>query len=392
MTAEEIKEKEEKYIMHTYARYDIVLDHGKGATLFDKDGKKYIDMSSGIGVSSLGHGNESLVSAITVQAEKLMHVSNLYYTEPMVHVAEKIINATGMDKMFFANSGAEANEGAIKLARKYSYDKYGEGRSRIITLKNSFHGRTITTLTATGQEKYHNYFFPFTGGFDYAEPDDIEDLMSKADGTCAVLIEVIQGEGGVIPLSEKYVTEVETFCNENDILFMIDEVQTGIGRTGTLFAYEQYGVNPDVITVAKGLGGGLPIGGVIASAKCSGVLGPGTHASTFGANPVSCAAAKTVLDTVCDESFLEEVKEKGKYITDAVLGFNSPAVKGVRGRGLMIGIAVDPDKRAGFVDSLMDKGVLVLTAGDDAIRLLPPLVISYEEIDEALTVMKEVFD
>ncbi len=377
--------------MHTYARYDIVLDHGKGATLWDTDQRKYIDMSSGIGVSSLGHGNEALRSAITAQTEKLMHVSNLYYTEPMIHVAEKIINATGMDKMFFANSGAEANEGAIKLARKYSYDKYGEGRSKIITLKNSFHGRTVTTLTATGQEKYHQYFFPFTGGFDYAEPGDIEDLKSKADGACAVLIEVIQGEGGVVPLSEDYVKSVETFCNENDILFMIDEVQTGIGRTGTLFSYEQYGVHPDVITVAKGLGGGLPIGGVIASSKCSDVLGPGTHASTFGANPVSCAAANVVLDTVCDKSFLEGVREKGDYIKKAVLGFDSPLVKGIRGRGLMIGIIVEPEERPGLVDSIMDKGVLVLTAGDDAIRLLPPLIISYEEIDEALEIMKEVF-
>ena len=367
------------------------MDHGKGATLWDVDGKKYIDMNSGIGVSSLGHGNEKLIQAVTEQAAKLMHVSNLYYTAPMADVAEFLINATGMGKIFFANSGAEANEGAIKLARKYSFDKYGEGRNKIVTLIQSFHGRTVTTLKATGQEKFHQYFFPFTEGFAYAKAGDLEDLKTKADGACAVMIEMIQGEGGVLPLEPEFVKGIEAFCKEHDILLIVDEVQTGIGRTGSLFCYEQYGIEPDIVTMAKGLGGGLPIGGVMASGKCADVLGPGTHGSTFGGNPVSCAAAKTVLTEVGTEEFLTSVKEKGEYLKKSILAMGSPYVKEVRGMGLMLGIVVGPDQRADLVSALMEKGILVLTAGTETIRLLPPLVISYEEMDEAITVMKEVF-
>ena len=391
MTAGEMKEKEAKYVMHTYGRFDIALDHGTGATLWDADGKKYIDLTSGIGVSSLGHGNPKLVEAISEQASKLMHASNLYYTEPMAKTAETLITATGMGKIFFANSGAEANEGAIKLARKYSYDKYGEGRNKIVTLIQSFHGRTVTTLKATGQDKFHQYFFPFTEGFAYAKAEDLEDVKAKAEGACGIMLEMIQGEGGVLPLSKEFVQGVAAFCKENDILLIVDEVQTGIGRTGSLFCYEQYGIEPDVVTMAKGLGGGLPIGGVMAARGCAEVLGPGTHGSTFGGNPVSCAAANVVLSQVCQEDFLMEVKKKGEYIKKAVMGFDTREVKSVRGMGLMIGIVVDPKKRAGYVTALMEKGVLVLTAGSETIRLLPPLVISYEEIDEALAAMKEVF-
>ena len=392
MTAEEIKKKDSEYIMHTYGRFDIVLDHGKGATLWDADGKEYVDLTSGIGVNSLGHGNEKIVGAITKQAEKLMHASNLYYTEPMVSAAEKLVTATGMGKIFFANSGAEANEGAIKVARKYSFDKYGAGRNKIVTLIQSFHGRTVTTLKATGQEKFHQYFFPFTEGFDYAKSNDLADVTAKADkACCAVMMEMIQGEGGVLPLDKEFVQGVAKFCKEHDILLIVDEVQTGIGRCGSLFAYEQYGISPDIVTMAKGLGGGLPIGGVLTSAACADVMGPGTHGSTFGGNPVSAASANVVLDTVNDPEFLKEVQEKGAYIKEKVLGFHSPAVKNVRGMGLMLGIIVDPEKRAGYVSKLMEKGILVLTAGTDAIRLLPPLVITYEEIDKALEAMKEVF-
>lgn len=391
MTETELFEKEEKYVMHTYGRFPIALDHGKGATVYDVNGKAYIDMTSGIGVTSLGHAHPALVEAVTEQAKKLMHVSNLYYTAPMIGVAEKLSLYTGLGKMFFANSGAEANEGAIKLARKYSFDKYGEGRNKIVTLIQSFHGRTVTTLKATGQEKFHQYFFPFTEGFAYAAANDLEDVKAKADGACAVMIEMIQGEGGVLPLDKEFVQGVAAFCKENDILLIADEVQTGIGRTGSLFCYEQYGITPDVVTIAKGLGGGLPVGGVLASKACSDVLGAGTHGSTFGGNPVACAAANVVLDTVCKPEFLEAVKAKGEHIKNTVLGFHSPAVKGVRGMGLMLGIAVDPEKRAGYVKEIMDKGVLVLTAGTDTIRLLPPLVITDEELEQALAVMKEVF-
>lgn len=390
MTTTEMKEKEAQYVMHTYGRFPVALDHGACATLWDAEGNKYIDLTSGIGVNSLGHGNPKLVDAIAGQAKKLMHASNLYYTEPMIQVAEKLVTASGMGKIFFANSGAEANEGAIKLARKYSFDKYGEGRNQIVTLLQSFHGRTVTTLKATGQEKFHQYFFPFTEGFAYAKANDLEDVKAKADGACAVMLEMIQGEGGVLPLDKAFVKGVEQFCKANDILLIVDEVQTGIGRTGSLFCYEQYGIEPDVVTMAKGLGGGLPIGAVMAAKNCSEVLGAGTHGSTFGGNPVSCAAAKVVLDEVCEPEFLESVKEKGEYLKEEILAFDSPAVKGVRGMGLMLGIAVDAEKRAAYVNEMLKKGVLVLTAGSETIRLLPPLVISYEEIDEALAVMKEV--
>lgn len=392
MTAKEIKEMESEYLMHTYGRFDVVLDHGEGAVLWDADGKKYIDMTSGIGVSCLGHNNKILLDAVETQAKKLIHVSNLYYTEPMAEVAKELAEAGGMGKLFFCNSGAEANEGAIKLARKYSFDKYGEGRNKIVTLIQSFHGRTVTTLKATGQEKFHQYFFPFTDGFAYAAAGDMEDLKAKAgEDCCGIMLEMIQGEGGVLPLNKEFVKSVEQFCRENDILLIVDEVQTGIGRTGSLFCFEQYEIKPDVVTMAKALGGGLPIGAVMAAESCSGVLGAGTHGSTFGANPLCCAAAKAVLSVVNRPEFLKEVREKGEYLKNAVLDMNSSLVKGVRGMGLMLGIIVEEEKRAWLVKALMEKGVLVLTAGSDTIRLLPPLVITYEELEEALEAMKEVF-
>lgn len=392
MTFEEIKTTEETYLMHTYGRNQIALEKGQGATLWDVNGKKYVDMTSGIGVSSVGHNNEKLVAALSAQAGKLMHASNLFYTEPMAEVAKELVTSTGMGKVFFANSGAEANEGMIKLARKYSFDKYGEGRNKMITLRQSFHGRTVTTLKATGQDKFHQYFFPFTEGFDYALANNIEDLKSKIDDTtCAVMMEMIQGEGGVLPLEKEFVQAAEAICKEKDILLLIDEVQTGIGRTGSLFCYEQYGVKPDIVSMAKGLGGGVPIGAVMAAEKCADVLGPGTHGTTFGGNPFCCTAAKTVLSIVNTPEFLKEVQEKGEYLKKEILAIGSDKIKTVRGMGLMLGIVVDKDERAGLVAKLMEKGVLVLTAGTEAIRLLPPLVITYEEMDEALAVMKEVF-
>lgn len=392
MVFDTLKQEESTYLMHTYGRFDIALDHGKGATLWDTEGKTYIDLTSGIGVSSLGHDNEVLLAALLEQGRKLMHVSNLYYTEPMVAVAKELITSCGMGKLFFANSGAEANEGAIKLARKYSFDKYGEGRNKIITLKQSFHGRTVTTLTATGQDKFHQYFFPFTGGFDYAEAGNIGDVKAKAGtDTCAVMMEMIQGEGGVLPLDKEFVKAVEQFCKANDILLIVDEVQTGIGRTGTLFCYEQYGIEPDIVTMAKGLGGGVPIGAVMAAKTCADVMGPGTHGTTFGGNPFCCSAARAVLSVVNQPEFLNEVKEKGSYLKEAILNLNSEKIKAVRGMGLMLGIVVDAEQRAELVKALMAQGVLVLTAGTDTIRLLPPLVISMEEIDQALEVMKQVF-
>ena len=393
MTYNELKNEENKYVMNTYGRFPIALDHGKGATLWDVEGKKYIDLASGIGVNCMGYDNQILIDAITRQAHKIMHASNLFTTKPMVQVAKKLVEKTHLNgKVFFANSGAESNEGAIKLARKYSFDKYGEGRYKIVTLINSFHGRTVTTLKATGQDRFHNYFFPFTEGFDYAVANDIDDVRRKADDmTCAIMMELVQGEGGVLPLDQEFVKQVEALCREKDMLLIIDEVQTGIGRTGSLFAFQQYGIRPDVVTMAKGLGGGVPIGAVLAADTCCSVLTPGTHATTFGGTPLVCASANAVLDHVGDAKFLHEVKEKGEYLKNGILALGKDSIHGVRGMGLMLGIIVDEGKHSAFANKLIENGVLAITAGKNAVRLLPPLVISKEEMDEALAVMAKVF-
>lgn len=389
MTYQELKAEENQYVMNTYGRFAIALDHGQGSTVWDVEGKKYIDFTSGIGVCSLGYNNETIVDAITQQAHKLMHVSNLFTTAPMIRVAKQLCTRTGMSKVFFANSGAESNEGMIKLARKYSFDKYGEGRADIVTLNNSFHGRTVTTLKATGQDKFHQYFFPFTDGFRYANANDFASIQANTDEhTCAIMMELIQGEGGVLPLDSEFVQQVAAFCKEKDLLLLIDEVQTGIGRCGELFCFQKYGIQPDVVSMAKGLGGGVPIGAVMAASTCDTVLGPGTHATTFGGTPLVCSSANVVLQTM-DEDFLCKVREKGDYLKKEILAMGSDKVKDVRGMGLMLGIIVDPDARAGIVSKMMDKGALVLTAGTDAIRLLPPLVITKEEMDEGLAIFRE---
>ena len=388
-----VKEDELKYMMHTYNHFNIVMESGQGCYLKDENGKEYLDLTSGIGVNCLGHNHPVLVEAIQKQVATLMECSNLYYSKPMVDAAKKLVNYTGLNKVFFSNSGAEANEGMIKLARKYSYDKYGEGRDVIITLKQSFHGRTITTLKATGQDKFHQYYFPFTEGFDYAAANDIEDLKRVAnEKTCAVMVELIQGESGVVPLDKEYVKAVEEFCHSNDILFLVDEVQTGIGHTGTLFCFEQYNVLPDVVTTAKALGGGVPIGAVITGEKCKDTFGPGDHGSTFGGNPLSCKAADTVLSIVTEPGFLDHVKIVGAALKTGIENIQSDKIKCVRGMGLMLGIVVDPDARADYVQAMMNKGLLTLTAGKDAIRLLPPLTLSLKEVNEALKIMKEVFE
>ena len=385
--------EESKYLMHTYNRFNIEMESGQGCYLKDTNGKEYLDLTSGIGVNCLGHNHPVLVEAIQKQVATLMECSNLYYSKPMVDAAKKLVEYTGLNKVFFSNSGAEANEGMIKLARKYSYDKYGAGRDVIITLKQSFHGRTITTLKATGQDKFHQYYFPFTEGFDYALANDIEDLKKVVnEKTCAVMVELIQGESGVVPLDKEYVKAVEAFCQSKDILFLVDEVQTGIGHTGTLFCFEQYGVLPDIVTTAKALGGGVPIGAVITGDKCKDTFGPGDHGSTFGGNPLSCKAADTVLSIVTEPEFLDHVKIVGEALKSGIENIQSDKIKEVRGIGLMLGIVVDPDKRADYVQAMMDKGLLTLTAGKDAIRLLPPLTLSLKEVNEALSIMKEVFE
>ena len=390
MNFEQIKALDEQYVLQTYGRNPVAIDHGKGATLWDTEGKQYVDFTSGIGVCSLGYANETWAKAIYVQAMKVGHISNLFYTEPYAVLAEKLVKGSGMAGVFFGNSGAEANEGMIKLARKYSYDKYGQGRSTIITLNNSFHGRTITTLKATGQDHFHEYFFPFTEGFRYADANDMDSLLSAAgDDVCAVMMELIQGEGGVNPLRKDYVQAVAKLCAERDWLLLIDEVQTGVGRTGSLFAYQQFGVEPDVVTFAKGIAGGLPFGGFMANGKCRNVLGAGTHGSTFGGNPMAAAAANVVLDTMTP-AFLQEVREKGEYLRQGIEALGSPYVSGVRGMGLMLGVGVQGIKHTELKDKLMAEGLLTLTAGSDTLRLLPPLVISREEMDRGLAIMKKV--
>ena len=388
MTSQQIKDLTGQYIMNTYGRFPVAIDHGQGATLWDPEGKEYIDFTSGIGVTDLGYGYQPWVDAITTQAGKLGHVSNLFYTEPPAKLAEILCKRTGESCVFFANGGGEANEGMIKLARKYSFDKYGKGRATIITLNNSFHGRTVTTLSATGQAVFHQYFFPFTEGFRYADANDIDSIRETAgDDVCAVMLELVQGEGGVYPMEQEFVHQLAVLCAENDWLLLVDEVQTGIGRTGTLFAYQQYGILPDVVSFAKGIGGGLPLGGILANEKCRNVLGPGMHATTFGGNPVSCAGGLSVLEQL-DDGVLEEVKIKGELIRDYIEGLHSPYVAGVRGMGLMIGVQLQGIGHKELAQKCIDEGLLVLTAGKDTLRLLPPLTITKEEIMKGLAILQ----
>lgn len=389
MKREEIIELDKEYIMNTYGRLELVPEKGVGSTIYDKNNKKYIDFTSGIGVNIFGWNDEGWKKAVIDQINRFQHVSNYFYNENASLTAELICKKTGMANMFFANSGAEANEGAIKLARKYSYDKYGGGRATIITLNKSFHGRTVTTLAATGQDVFHDYFFPFTEGFKYVKAGDIQ-LLEEActSDVCAIMLEVVQGEGGVNILKDDYVKAVRKICDEHDILMIVDEVQTGIGRCGKLFGYMNYGIKPDIITSAKGLGGGLPIGAFISGEKCSKTLGAGMHGSTFGANPVSTAAAYYILSKLDDE-FLCEVNKKGDYIKNKLAEINSTHVKEIRGLGMMIGVAVDlPPKDV--LHKAFDNGLLILTAGSDVIRLLPPLNISYDEIDEGIKILSDI--
>lgn len=388
MTFEELKEMDQTYVMQTYNRFPVDIDHGKNATLYSLSGKEYIDFTSGIGVCSLGCADPRWVQAITDQAGKLGHISNLYYTQPGPKLAKALCQRTGMACAFFGNSGAEANEAMIKLARKYSFDKYGKGRSTIITLNHSFHGRTITTLTATGQPAYHNYFFPLNEAFRYADPTWESILEQTGDDVCGIMMELIQGEGGVNPLDKELVQKVAQLCQEKDWLLLIDEVQTGVGRTGSLFAFQQYGIQPDVSTFAKGIAGGLPMGGILANETCAKVLTAGTHGSTFGANPIAAAAACTILD-ILDDQMMEDVKAKGQYLREGILALNSPCLGDVVGMGLMLGVDVKGERTNKELASLLaENGLLVLTAGP-RLRLLPPLTITKEEMDKGLAILKQ---
>ena len=381
-----LKEADKQYIANTYARFPVELVSGKGSLVYDETGKEYIDMGSGIGVTAFGIADDQWQAAVTAQLGKLQHMSNLYYTEPCVKLAELLCTKTGMKKVFFCNSGAEANEGMIKTARKYAAEHKGEEYSTIVTLVNSFHGRTITTLAATGQEHYHELFQPLTPGFVHAPANDLEAVKNAAlqNKAGAVMIECIQGEGGVIALEQEFVQGLADFCSKEDILLLVDEVQTGNGRTGALYSYMNFNIQPDIVSTAKGLGGGLPLGAILFGEKTESTLGAGDHGSTFGGNPVSCAGAVSVLERI-DDALLAEVKKKSEFVFSAMEG--TPGVEAVTGMGLMIGIkTVKP--AAEVVKTCMEKGVLCLTA-KDKVRLLPALNIPMELLEKAIGIIKE---
>ena len=380
-------EKAHECLMHTYAPLPIIITHGEGSCLFDENNKKYIDFTSGIGVSSVGYNNKKLNEAILNQLNSFAHLSNIFLSTPTVKLANKLTTISKMSKVFFSNSGAEANEGALKLAKKYSYMKYGGKRNKILSLKDSFHGRTLATLTATGQDKFHKYFDPFPDGYDYVTPNSIEDFKEKlTDDVCAIIMEAIQGEGGVNLLNNNFVQEVCNVCKEKDVLIIFDEVQCGLGRTGHIFCFQEFGVEADIITLAKGLGGGLPIGAILCNEKLSNTFTPGDHGSTFGGNPVVCAGALAVLDQICNDELLSSVQAKGKFIRQTLTKSKLPLVKNIRGLGLMIGIEVScpPDE---IQKKALEKGLLILTAGKNVVRLLPPLTISEIEIKKGLAIL-----
>ncbi len=378
---------DKEYVAGTYGRYNLEIVSGKGSIVTDINGKTYIDMGSGIGVTAFGHADNVWVSAVTEQLGKLHHTSNLYYTEPCALLAKLLCKKTGMKKVFFSNSGAEANECAIKVARKYSASVKGDDCYTVITLKNSFHGRTLTTLAATGQDVFHKLFNPLTPGFVHVTANDCDELIKATEEykTAAIMLEVVQGEGGVIALDKEFLQTAQRLADEKDIPLIIDEVQTGNGRTGTLYAYMQYGLHPDVVSTAKGLGGGLPIGATLMSEKVQNVLVPGDHGSTYGGNPACCAGALSVISRL-DDVFLQDVKLKSQYIFDTLT--NSDGIESVYGLGLMIGIKTVASAKE-VVAKCMEKGVICLTA-KDKVRLLPPLNIPFETLKKAVEVIKEV--
>lgn len=381
----ELKNIDKEYVANTYARFPVALVSGKGSLVYDEEGREYIDMGSGIGVTAFGIADEKWQQAVTEQLGKLQHVSNLYYTEPCALLAKLLCQRTGMKKVFFSNSGAEANECAIKAARKYAAEKKGADYYTVVTLENSFHGRTLTTLAATGQAHYHELFQPLTPGFVHARANDIESVKTMAleNKAAAILMECIQGEGGVLTLDEQFVKDVAAFAAQEDILLIVDEVQTGNGRTGELYAYMNYGIKPDIVSTAKGIGGGLPLGATMLGEKAEFVLGYGDHGSTFGGNPACCAGALSIMNRI-DDALLAQVREKGKYAK--AFFEDAPGVESVSGMGLMIGIK--PVKNASeVVKTCMENGVLCLTA-KDKIRLLPALNIPMDTFKKALEIIR----
>ncbi len=384
------KALDKEYVANTYGKYSVQFVEGKGSLLYDEGGKEYIDLGSGIGVTAFGINDPLWNEAVIGQVNKLSHVSNLYYTTPQIELAKKLCEKTGMKKVFFSNSGAEANECAIKTARKYSTDKYGKDRNIIVTLVNSFHGRTVTTLAATGQKVFHDHFYPFTEGFIYAEANDSEALKALVDANpniCAIMIETIQGEGGVMPLEQEFVDTVVACAKEKDLLIVVDEVQTGNGRTGKMYGYMNFGIEPDVVSTAKGLAGGLPMGATLFNAKTEFVLTEGSHGSTFGGNPICAAGAVSVVDRLTEE-FLHEVAKKGEYIKKELTG--AKGVKSVAGMGLMLGIETEAPPKE-IIAACLEKGVVVLSA-KNKVRLLPALNIPEEQLKKGIAILKKVIE
>lgn len=394
MPTEELKRSAEQYLMDTYTRQPISIVRGRGTKVYDLEGREYIDFVGGIAVNILGHGHPDLVLAIQKQAAQLIHASNLYYTEPQVKLAQMLVDHSFADKAFFCNSGAEANEAAIKLARRYSHDKYGAGRFGIITMKQSFHGRTMATLTATGQEKVQKGYDPLLSGFSYVAFNHLAELEQAVnDKIAAIMLEPIQGEGGVHVADRDYLKAVRELCTQKDILLIFDEVQTGMGRTGTLFAYEQMGVQPDVMTLAKGLGGGVPIGACLATARVAKAFGPGSHASTFGGNPLACAAALAVLRVLLEGRVLDQARRMGDYLSKGLSECKDRhhMVRDVRGLGLLQGIEVEMDAKM-VVGDCLKRGILINATGDHVLRFVPPLIITQAEIDRLIEVLSQIFD
>ena len=392
MTTDELIALSEKYIMSTYKRFPIVLVRGAGAKVWDSNGKEYLDFVAGIAVCSLGHSHPQVVEAIKKQVEILTHVSNLYHIEPQILYAKKLMENSFADKAFFCNSGAEANEAAIKLARKYAYENMGKGKYELITMKDSFHGRTMATVTATGQTKFHVGFAPLLDGFNYVPFDNISALRGAiTDKTCGVLLEPIQGEGGVRIPDDKYLSEVRKVCDEKGILMILDEVQVGMGRTGTLFAYEHYNVEPDIVTLAKAVGNGFPIGVMMATDRVASAFQPGNHASTFGGNPLAMAAALATLETIMNNGVLENVRKVGTYFIKKLheLKKESSIIKEIRGRGLIIGIEISIDGSQ-IVNTCMDRGLLINCTGGSVVRFVPPLTITEKDVDSAVAILGEV--
>lgn len=394
MPTEELKESAEQYLMGTYARQPISIVRGRGTKVYDLEGREYVDFVGGIAVNLLGHGHPDLVLAVQKQAAQLIHTSNLYYTEPQVRLAQMLVDHSFADQVFFCNSGAEANEAAIKLARRYSHDKYGAGRFEIITMKQSFHGRTMATLTATGQEKVQKGYEPLLPGFSYVTFNHLAELQQAVtDTTAAIMLEPIQGEGGVHVASREYLKAVRELCTQRDILLIFDEVQTGMGRTGTLFAYEQLNVQPDIMTLAKGLGGGVPIGACLATAPVAKTFGPGSHASTFGGNPLACAAALAVFRVLLDGRVLDQARRMGEYLSKGLSECKDRhhLVRDVRGLGLLQGMEVEMDAKT-VVGDCLKRGFLVNAAGEHVLRFIPPLIITQLEVDRLLEVLSHIFD